>query len=105
MSRDKQIEEMARDIALAEKSLMVDMITSSIDDLIDWSIPQNEYIAESLYNAGYRKASDVTRDVIMDVIEILNSEYVKCNKWEAYPILAITQKIADLKQKYESEGA
>ena len=93
---NKQIEEMAKDVM------------GGCDECskceLSFGCMAHDY-ARRFYNLGYRKAEDVARDVIMDVIEILNSEYVKCNKWEAYPILAITQKIADLKKKYESEGA
>ena len=102
--RDKQIEEMAKVIHQAEMEDMMLKVTGDIDYLID-AMPMNVYVAQELYNKGYRKASDVARDIITDVIEILNDEYVRCNKWEAHIILTITQKVAELKKKYESEGA
>ena len=96
MSRDKQIEEMVHDVfcSVAWKDLEDGAVALDIDTMTG-----------KLYDKSYRKASDVARDVIMDVIEIVNEEYVKCHKWESKVLLAVASRIADLKKKYESEGA
>ena len=96
MSRYKQIEEMANDLAKICPEL-VENCCGQVNCVT--------HLTLSLSNLGYRKSSDVAMEIFEDVIEILNDEYVRCNKWEAHTILTITQKIADLKKKYESEGA
>ena len=56
MSRDKQIEEMAK------------VIQPFIDDRWEKDMfPNGEEIAELLYNAGYRKTSEVAREVFEEI--------------------------------------
>ena len=91
MSRDKQIEEMAREIPKAN------CIHEPCDEC-KWCGCANDeayctdyLIAEHLYNAGYRKAEDVAREMLADL------KSVGIDEWR-YPI------IAELKKKYtESE--
>lgn len=64
MSRDKQIEEMAK------------VIKSSLDGLGagDFNFTGDEIsamFAEILYNAGYRKASDVAREIFAELEKII----------------------------------
>ena len=52
-------------------------------------------IAEALYNAGYRKAEDVAREIFEEIEKVVNySLCVDINDWSAY---------TELKKKY-TEG-
>ena len=65
MSREKQIKEMQNAlIEIAEQPIM-------IEGLADWS----DVIAEALYNAGYRKASEVAREIIEDIVTLLEANW------------------------------
>lgn len=76
MNRGKQIEEMAKDL----------------ENHTCMSQFQSEIASRMLYNAGYRKASDVAEDII----RMLRAAGI--NEWR-YPI------VADIKKKYlEGEG-
>jgi predicted amino acid racemase len=66
MSRDKQIEEMVM--------LMTEGARPSVED------------AEALYNAGYRKASDVAREIIRILRDAGIDKY-------RYPVIAEIEKI------------
>ena len=88
MNRDKQIEGMQNTlIKIAKQPIM-------IEGLEHWS----DAIAEELYTAGYRKASDVAREIFEEIEEnILGSHYLKSYEWNA-------EAYEDLKKKYtESE--
>ena len=86
MSRDKQIEKMAKVIARRSKDFRnpnVAFMTTATKT------------ANSLYNAGYRKASDVARE-----IGAILSGYNAGN----YAEVTLLNKLYELKKKYESEG-
>ena len=51
--------------------------------------------AEAIYNAGYRKASEVAREIFAE-IDALHIHTSSAYVWKRY---------AELKKKYESEGA
>jgi hypothetical protein len=102
MNRDKQIEEMAKDISEATRLTSQRLVEETkafvkenhryhskndFDKAHEKTMSELE--AEYLYTAGYRKASDVARD-IFEELEKFMSPY-------RYPI------IADLKKKY-TEG-
>ena len=93
---NKQIEEMA-------KATMFHCRIDNQCGSCHWSTC-NECLAEALYNAGYRKASDVAREIF----EEIEKEYGEnCG---AYRIDDLTYGqlwdfLAELKKKYESEGA
>lgn len=99
--RDKQIEEMQNDLIAISKSPIM------IDGLEHWS----DAIAEELYNAGYRKASDVALEVIREVIGIFRISDSKkhidlrseTERW-SFDKEKFRKGIAELKKKYESEG-
>ena len=84
MSRDKQIEEMAFDLCLIDRCMHLPRAECNNTTCAHCE-------AEALYNAGYRKASDVAEDII----RMLRAAGI--NEWR-YPI------VADIKKKYESEG-
>ena len=81
MSRDKQIEEMANIIAF--KAFEQAHLENGDDNLAD-------IVAIELYDKGYRKASEVAREII----DILKSAGV--DEWR-YPV------IAEIKKKYTEE--
>ena len=70
-----------------------------------------EHYAEALYNAGYRKTEDVAREIFEEIEKLLkNQEAVTENArvkevadWIFHDYLP--RKLAELKKKYESEGA
>ena len=90
MSRDKQIEEMANEI------MKVVMRNRNM-----------RQVAETLYNEGYRKASDVAREIITDV-EVLLDRWLddKDNSKMTKSLIKILKVylVDCLKKKYESEG-
>ena len=61
MDKEKQIEEMARDIKAAHDEQKYITSNKSI-----------KAIAEHLYNAGYRKASDVAREIFEEIEREIN---------------------------------
>ena len=63
MSRDKQIEEMAKDLLQAY----------AINKLC------TEDVAEHLYNAGYRKSQDVAEEIFAEIEEIAIQRYAELN--------------------------
>ena len=94
MSRDKQIEEMAN--VIFESSPIPSVWRS---DAVRF--------AEKLYTAGYRKAEDVAREIIQDIVDPVWRAY-KDSENEMTTLLAafICECISTkIKKKYESEGA
>lgn len=94
---NKQIEEMARDIRIAETEYMVSMVMADIDDAIDGAAPINERLATALYAKGYRKSTDVAREIFEELEAIPKDQ----PSYVLYVFLI--KKIAELKKKYESE--
>ena len=101
MSRDKQIEEMAKDL----------------ENHTCMSEYQAEIASRMLYNAGYRKAPDV----VNEIIEVLDDLYPKINdilnenlkdfspsytREFIFALVDILQRkiVEKIKTKYESEG-
>ena len=65
MSREKQIEEMVQVLAEAHHEMDVAWTNHFIDgEKFPKPKPERLTLAEHLYNKGYRKAGDVTRDTI-----------------------------------------
>ena len=82
MNKDKQIDEMAKDL-----------YGMSIDTMIDC-----EYVAEELIAKGYRKASDVAEEIFAEIDKLLA---VDRNGEANLDVRAL----AELKKKYtEGEG-
>lgn len=101
MDKDKQIEEMAE---LTEQHCRIDNMCGSCS----WETC-NECLSEVLYNAGYRKASDVAREVITEFANMLkchsfymSDEYGEVNEL-VVTVKAINEIEADLKKKYTEE--
>ena len=84
--RDKQIEEMAK--AIYEQPTYDTYWESHCEDL-----------ASDLYNAGYRKKSDVAREIFEEIEDIrLEHSYGEIDGNE------LNVKLFNLKKKYESEN-
>ena len=86
MRKDKLIEEMANEI------MKVVMRNRNM-----------RQVAETLYNAGYRKASDVAMEICAkfeNLIRLYNSEYKGATFTDSW-ILAVLKEI---KEKYGGEG-
>ena len=96
---NKQIEEMAREMchlcAECETCQDCDKKYPTDDGLCYF-----QGIAREIINHGYRKASDVARNIFEDVKQLI-IQYRKGNISE-YRLFI---KIEELQQKYESEGA
>ena len=81
MSRDKQIEEMAKDVASTQiGTVKPDLTLTELGEVY-----KGEFIlriAKHLYDAGYRKASDEDMKILMelkkkDVVEVRHGEWKK----------------------------
>ena len=102
MSRDKQIDEMARTMCFQRESCPA---KSCIKVNCE-----KTWLAEALYNAGYRKKSDVALEVIREVVNIFkitntlkrfDSRFGR-ERW-SFDKEKYKKGIAELKKKYESE--
>ena len=106
--RDKQIDEMTKVIARRSKAFRNPNIAF---------MTTAEKTAESLYNAGYRKASDVAREIFEEIEQRIGGLEYRANttrktvkveelkaqvNWVLHEVVPNT--IAELKKKYESEG-
>ena len=91
MSKDKQIEEMQNTLIRISKQPIM------IDGLEHWS----DVIAEELYNADYRKASEVAREIFEEIEEIAmhgTTPFGLC-------LMSMGEgAFAELKKKYTEEG-
>ena len=93
MSRDKQIEEMAKVIKSSLDGLGSGNFTFSGDGI-------STMFAEALYNAGYRKSSEVAREIFEEIDPLLDKYMNDAN----YSTGEIIYDLAELKKKYtESE--
>ena len=91
MSRDKQIEEMAK------------IIGDNTEQDTMW--PEIYDCANALYNAGYRKTSDIAREIFEEIENILDRHsiaYLKVGQicGEHYYDGVMQFDIAELKKKY-----
>ena len=108
MRRKKHIEELEQTKEIKE---IADIIHEGDCPLVVLFYNDSLTIAENLYNAGYRRASDVALEVIREVIGIfMISDTMKhidtLSKKERWSFDKEKYKkgIAELKKKYEREG-
>lgn len=94
MNRDKQIEEMARKMCRNYKQ---DGNCASDDEPCALECVYG-YCAERIYCAGYRKASEVVREIIGEIEKVNN---LFCT---ALGSVAIARTLAELKKKYTEDG-
>ena len=90
MSRDKQIEEMA-------KLLDCPSIVWGMGEITERGI------AEALYNAGYRKASDVASDIIGEITRYVNSHQAFLTPIPMSEVIGFGEFLGELEKKY-TEG-
>ena len=93
MTKNQQIEEMTKIVW---------------DNPNMYDLPSAEDVAFALYDAGYRKASDVARQIFEDIEDVMktwtiipSSDY--CG-YGGYLEIDVDKTFAELKKKYESEG-
>ena len=93
MSRDKQIEEMAKICHFYDDGIchLCEELLVSCDRKCDLTI-----LVENLYNAGYRKASDVAEEIFAEIEKICGTN--------GFHFICTVEKFKELKKKYkESE--
>ena len=61
---------------------------------------ESHYKAEALYNAGYRKASDVAREIMRDVRQAFLNMVLSNSMGEMYDI---EKRFAEIEKQYERE--
>ena len=103
MSRDKQIEEMANDhfaeLGKMDKEKQIKEMAREIDKWYPNAKITNRFLSESLYNAGYRKASEVAREIFEEIEKVTEIGRIM----NACAIVSLDE-LAELKKKYtESE--
>ena len=111
MSRDKQIEEI-KSLNLLLEDITVDKVLYTSDGKVvdTFKVPAVELnvtnqLANILYNAGYRKASDVAEEIFAEVKKALDisieTEHFK-GSW--FNMNKFMQSLAELKKKYTEES-
>jgi hypothetical protein len=105
MMEDKHIEEMAKVLCedCARDPLPCDLTKAGI--MCDSVIEQ----ADALYNAGYRKASEVVNEVFADVFKAIRKYYIEAEHTKSVTCELMLDDLkgdlAELKKKYtESEN-
>ena len=94
MPRDKQIEEM--------KNRLCDVLDFNYDDERGVTKVNAKTTAEGLYTAGYRKASDVAREIFE---EIESKKLFVRDRVGNMRVVVLFEDIAELKKKYtENKG-
>jgi hypothetical protein len=71
--------------------------------------PSNKEVADYLISKGYRKYTDVAREIFAEIERLLDNHHSAClpvGAIEAYTYYegGLGDSIAELKKKYESEG-
>lgn len=93
MSRDKQIDDLAEEIRKT-KEYLTDRCGNTYGER-RVGVSHSERIAEHLLEVGYRKASDVAREILALV-------------WDAYQTThydaEFEERLDEIEKKYESEG-
>lgn len=95
---EKQIEEMRKDVASIHRFFLEDDDYEILDD----------YIADMLYKIGYRRASEVAREILEEVDNVLHDmgiEYANAghNTYFAVCEMVHHKVIRPIEKKYESE--
>ncbi len=90
MSRDKQIDEMAKAIEQAR--------IKAADTTNSMNYGFGGWYAKELYNVGYRKASEVAREIFEEILKAHKYCGRQYNGWALFK-----EKIAELKKKYTEE--
>lgn len=87
MDREKQIEEMAFDLIIATSPLGVEDLTQQFDYVT---------VAKFLYNIGYRKQSEVVKEIFEEIDNIIYN----LRDSPFYSISDAVYELTELKKKY-----
>ena len=99
MSREKQIEEMARVIHKADENCS-EYFPISMSECLGKHGRFRTNAAVELYNAGYQKQSEVAREIFEEIDKVIKEHSQGyCCDWYLYEL------IAELKKKYTEGGA
>ena len=102
MSRDEQIEEMAKLIRESDISFVKQRVRWIENDLIEPLPSRNQYIAIALTEKGYRKASEVAREIFEEIeksCRVIVGRHIFNGQITCY----LKNDIAELKNKYTEE--
>ena len=104
MNKEKQIEEMARSsCSIYDKNNTTTPCGGEM--LCDFNCTQYN-TCKVLYENGYRKASDVARELFEEIEEVIGIRLIDDDILRYEQDLSVNYKaLAKLKKKYESEGA
>lgn len=97
MSRDKQIEEMAKAIKFCKDTSINECHTKD---------SCRHCIAEQIYNAGYRKQSEVAMEILENIEKLITKEclvFKDENGIRGYVDASVHYAIAELKKKYTEQ--
>ncbi len=103
MSREKQIEEMAKHCHFYEKGKCLLLEEDAVE--CDMNCDMCKF-AKTLYNAGYRRTADVAEEIFAEIEKILKKNEFR--NYEPYNVESyysgdLKNDLAELKKKYESE--
>ena len=99
MSRDKQIEEMARDMCICRHNDICEMDGNPCDLACGYLIE-----ARDLYEKGYRKASEVAREIFEEIGTLLYLNALQGDVFTGrYFSEELESDIAELKKKYTED--
>ena len=109
MTKDKQIDEMYKDVKCIHRCFLE-------DDDFDYL---DEYIAVKLYKKGYRKSTDLAREIFEEIegniLHIVNHKFIECQRHHEHNsytqmlqaqisvLRILLNYIAELKKKYAEE--
>ena len=102
-NKEKEIEEMSREIC-SEYDCVIPCQSCGY---YGYANCRDVKSAEKLYIAGYRKASDVAREIFEEIEKLMNKldkRHIACgNPKQAWGVRSAMTELAELKKKYESE--
>ena len=99
MDSDKQIEEMAYDVCNSSHCTVEEWQCCSVCAGL---CEKAKRISEKLTAKGYRKASEVAREIFEEIDKVLNF-YKKYNPYNDL-LKCVIDKLAELKKKYTEEN-
>jgi hypothetical protein len=101
MNRDKQIKEMAKDLI---GEIKYDTVEHYYSEDSRWTDVEFDYtkIAENLIDKGYRKASDVVREIFNDIENAIFSSYYS-DEIEDSMLTFTLKELDEVKHKHLNE--
>ena len=107
---NKQVEEMAKDIEFCDRNLVANCHNVKCKECRYFYSKEDCYmlrLSEMLIAKGYRKTADVAKEIFAEIkaMPIAKDFTRKSQDFEFGYRLATQEILAELKKKYESEGA